>query len=89
MSGSVLNTLRDFFGTDRIAFDVFSSRFPGQPRHFDRFTDALDEVVEARIWGGIHFRNADVTGADIGRRVAHFVGSHAFQPVDCPRRSCR
>ncbi len=89
VSGSVLNTLRDFFGTDRIAFDVFSSRFPGQPRHFDRFTDALDEVIEARIWGGIHFRNADVTGADIGRRVAHFVGSHAFQPVDCPRRSCR
>ena len=43
------------------------------PRHFDRFSAALDEVVEARIWGGIHFRNADVQGAGIGKKVAQYM----------------
>ena len=33
VSGSVLNTLREFFGTDKIEFDVHSGRFPvGDPR---------------------------------------------------------
>jgi hypothetical protein len=70
VSGAVLNTARAFFGTDRVGFDLFSVRFPGQPRHFDRFSDALKEVIDARVWGGIHFRNADVQGAVIGKKVA-------------------
>ena len=36
LSGAVLNTAEDFFGTDRLEFEIFSSRFPGQPRHFER-----------------------------------------------------
>jgi hypothetical protein len=51
--------LQDFFGTDGIAFDVASPRFPDQPRHFARFSQVLEEVIDARVWGGIHFRTAD------------------------------
>jgi hypothetical protein len=76
-----LHTLQDFFGTDKIAFSVFSSRFPGQPRSFDRFSHALKEVIDARVWGGIHFRTADVQGAVIGKKVAHWERKHYFQPV--------
>ena len=82
VSGAMLHTLQDFFGTDKVAFDVFSSRFPGQPRHFDRFSDALKEVIDARVWGGIHFRTADVAGAVIGKKVAHWEEKHYFQPLD-------
>ena len=82
VSGAVLHTARIFFGTDDVAFDVHSSRFPGQPRHFDSFTDALQEVVDARVWGGIHFRTADIQGAKIGLRVARWHAKHDFQPVD-------
>ena len=72
MSGGVINALQDFFGTDRIAIDVSSPRFPGRPRSFDRLSDVLDEIIEARIWGGIHFRTADVQGAGIGENVARW-----------------
>jgi hypothetical protein len=81
VSGSVVGALQEFFGTDRIAFDVFSSRFPGQPRHFERFSDLLDEIVEARIWGGIHFRTADVQGARIGGDVVRWERRHYFRRV--------
>jgi hypothetical protein len=65
-----------------MAFDVFSARFPNQPRHFERFSHALKEVIDARVWGGIHFRTADVQGAVIGKKVAHWADKHYFQPVD-------
>lgn len=81
LSGAVLNTARDFFGTDRVAFDVNSGRFPGQPRQFERFSDAIDEIIDARVWGGIHFRTADEQGAFIGKQVAHWIDHHYFQPV--------
>jgi hypothetical protein len=82
VSGAVLNTFRKFFRTDEVAFDVHSGRFPGQPRHFRSFTRALNEIVDARVWGGIHFRTADVQGAVIGRKVARYLGRHYFRRVD-------
>jgi hypothetical protein len=81
VSGSVVANLQHFFGTDRVAFDVASTRFPGQVRHFDRFSDMIDEIIEARIWGGIHFRTADVQGAGVGRRVALWEKLFHFRPV--------
>lgn len=81
VSGAVLHTARMFFHTDRIAFDVHSTRFPGQPRHFTSFSDALEEIVDARVWGGIHFRTADEQGAKIGKQVARWLDRHYFEPV--------
>jgi hypothetical protein len=72
VSSAAINALREFFGTDRIAFDLSSPRFPGQTRHFDRFSDVIDEIIEARIWGGIHFRTANVQGAELGEQVARW-----------------
>ena len=64
---------------------MHSGRFPvGDPRetrHFDRCSEALQEVVDARVWGGIHFRTADVQGAVIGKKVARYVRQHHFNRV--------
>jgi hypothetical protein len=81
VSSATLGVLRDFFGTDRIGFDIVSSRFPTQPRHFESFSQALQEVVDARVWGGIHFREADVQGAEIGTKIARWERQHYFQKL--------
>ena len=62
-------------------FDIFSSRFPGQPRHFERFSEALEEIVDARVWGGIHFRNADEQGTVLGKKVARYIRKNYFERV--------
>jgi hypothetical protein len=83
-SSAILNTMRAFFGTDKIGFDIVSSRFPGTPaqtRHFAGFSQALEEVIDARVWGGIHFRTAGTQGAALGRRVARWQRKHYFRPV--------
>ena len=82
VTSSVAHALQDFFGKDKIAFDVASPRFPGQPRHFRRFSDLLQEIVDARVWGGIHFRAADEQGAGIGREVAGWERRHYFRRVE-------
>ena len=73
VSGAVLTSLALFFHTDRVAFRVVSGRSlngaPIPPREFSRFSEALEEIVEARIWGGIHFRKADTDGAVLGLKV--------------------
>jgi hypothetical protein len=80
LSGTQLEVLQMFFG-DRTGFDVTSARFPGEVRHFDRFSDALKELIEARIWAGLHFRTADIHGKILGRKIAHYMARHYFQPL--------
>jgi hypothetical protein len=79
-TGAFVYTLQNFFGTDRIAFSAFSNK-SCTTRTFERFSDALKEVIDARVWAGIHFRTADVQGAVMGNKVAHYLERHYFQPV--------
>jgi hypothetical protein len=80
IAGAITNTLQNFFGTDKIAFSVVSNK-SGTRRSFDRFSDALKENIDARVWAGIHFRTADVQGAALGKKVAHYLDTHYFHPV--------
>ena len=64
-----------FFGTDKIGFDVTTARLPVETRHFDRFSHALDEIIEARIWAGLHYRTADVQARRLGGQVADYMAS--------------
>jgi hypothetical protein len=79
-TSAFVHTLQNFFRTDKIAFSAFSNK-SCTTRSFDRFSDALKEVIDARVWGGIHFRTADVQGAVLGHKVAHYLERHYFQPV--------
>ena len=79
-TGAFVQTLQNFFGTDKIAFSAFSSK-SCTTRSFDRFSDALKEVIDARVWAGIHFRTADVQGSVLGKKVAQYLKKHYFQPV--------
>ena len=84
VSGAIVRTLRSFFGTNRVAFTVTSNKCspaPCPPRDFARFSDAIKEVIGARVWSGIHFRTADVQGAVLGRKVARYEVNHYFAPT--------
>jgi len=84
ISGATVHALRAFFGTDRVSFTAVSNKCSPAPcpsRSFDRFSGALKEIIDARVWGGIHFRTADVQGAVLGKKVVHYMERHYFQPV--------
>jgi hypothetical protein len=81
LDGAHLRVLSTFFGTDEIGFDVGSVQFPGETRHFDRFSQALAEITEARIWAGLHYRTADLQAELLGRNVADYMAAHYFHSV--------
>ncbi len=86
LSGAVLQSMADFFGRDKVVFTVTSGRslsgVPIPARRFQSFSQARTEVIDARVWGGIHFRTADRQGAVLGRKVAKYVRKNYFRPVN-------
>jgi hypothetical protein len=80
LSGSVGRTLQQFFHTDRLAWT--DTNLAGRTRSFTRVSDAVDEIVEARIWSGIHFRNADEASVTIAGQIARYRARHYFDSVD-------
>jgi hypothetical protein len=79
-TGAFVHTLQNFFDTDKIAVSAFSNK-SCTTRSFERFSDMLSEVIDARVWAGIHFRTADTQGAVLGKKVAQYMKKHYFQPV--------
>jgi hypothetical protein len=77
-TSTIMMALRRFFGRDDIAFSAYSAD-SGTTRHFTSFSQATAEVVEARIWGGVHFRSADVQGVELGDQVARYVLAREFR----------
>jgi hypothetical protein len=87
LDGANVRVLWKYFG-DRIdgGFSVTSISAFLQPgdvtvRSFDSFSQVLAEIVEARIWAGLHFRNADRQGKALGLGVGSYVVAHELQPL--------
>jgi hypothetical protein len=74
-----LRVLQMFFGTDEVGFDVTSSRFDGETRHFDRFSQPLEEIIDARIWAGLHYRTADLQAQALGETIVDYMAENYFQ----------
>jgi hypothetical protein len=51
-------------------------------RTFTRLSQAEQEVVDARVYVGIHYRNSDNTARAQGRRVSNWIFRHYFRPVE-------
>ena len=78
--------LRMFFGDDPVGgpFEITTTATNhggDKVRTFDTFTQPLTELIEARIWAGLHYRSADVAGQTLGRNVANYGAANYFQPV--------
>lgn len=86
VSGAVSHMLRLFFGTDELTFQMITTNALARQktRTFTRFSQAEQEVINARVYVGIHYRNSDTTAGAQGRRVANWVFKHSLRPVDEP-----
>ena len=78
-TSSIAETLRGYFGTKKIAFE-WDSTVTGTIRQYASTDDFLREVIDARVYGGMHFRNSGETGAQIGRKTAQWMMRDHFEP---------
>lgn len=86
--------LRQFFGTDDIAFSrtvdagpvpLPAPMAPLPPktitRSFDTLSEAVAESRDARVYSGIHFREGCVTGTRQGEQIGRFAVRHELRPL--------
>jgi len=74
----------EFLGTKRIAVD-FTSTIPNleyPTRHYRRVADLVQEIIDARVWGGVHYRESVVKGVNLGREVARWTLRRYFLEID-------
>lgn len=82
LSGSITHILRLYFRSDNVEFSITSpvADLLTNPRRYESFTQAADDVVDVRVLQGIHFRYADRLGKRQGTRIAGWVFYHALRP---------
>lgn len=74
-SGAFAEIMEGFFGTD-YHFTDHSYDFQGQaPRTYTSFEDMVQDVNDARFYGGIHSRISNNAGAQLGRKIAQNIES--------------
>jgi hypothetical protein len=85
ITSAMAEVFSSFLGTNQIGLDVRGFE-PGGPagnlnavRHFDQPNDLRHEIIDARLWAGLHYRFSSVAGVVLGRNVAKYDLKHAFQ----------
>jgi PAP2 superfamily len=78
VTAALIRTLALFFGKDDTTFTVSSDHAKATPktRTYSRFSDMASDMVNVRIYHGVHFRSADEAGRDQGIKVADWVFGH-------------
>jgi hypothetical protein len=76
-TAAVAHTIEDFFQSEVLipARHIVT----GEERFYRRANDVVDEVIEARMLLGLHFRSADEDGAEMGRKIAREIRRHWFR----------
>jgi len=71
-----------FFGTKRLPGGITLTGAAGHPnRHFDSTDEIIKEIIDARVYNGVHYRTSVVEGTVLGRKVAQWVAKFYFQPT--------
>lgn len=73
--GAASEVLEMIFG-NHIDVTVESVTLPGKTRHFTSFTAMREEMNDARVFGGMHFRSSSEDGAAAGRKMGTWLVTH-------------
>ena len=85
LAAAMTRILKRFFGTDKMTFVITSTFNPqllnSNTRTYTRFSAVADDMVEVRIYEGIHFRTADVAARKQGTHVANQAFRKFLRPL--------
>jgi hypothetical protein len=79
--GAAAAALRSIFGDDIPEARLVSTSAPGVTRTFTRLSDYVKEVVDARVYDGVHYRSSGEAGAQMGRQVGEYVVANYLRPL--------
>jgi hypothetical protein len=87
ITSAMAEVFSTFLGTNEIALRIYGFD-PTKPapnlaawRDFATTDDLRHEIIDARLWGGLHYRFSGIAGVAQGQSVAAYDLRHAFQPA--------
>lgn len=79
--GSAASVSQALFGDSVPKFSLTSTTAPGVTRSFVRLSDYVAEVINARIYDGVHYRASGEVGAAMGRKIGEYTVQNYFKPL--------
>ena len=73
--------LQAFFGDAIPPVKLTSTTAPGVTRSYTRLSDYVQEVIDARVYDGVHYRTSGIVGAEMGRKIAEYTVQNHLQPA--------
>jgi hypothetical protein len=73
--------MQSFFGDAIPAVKLSSSSAPGVVRTYTKLSDYVSEVIDARVYDGVHYRTSGLVGADMGWKIAQYTVQNHLQPL--------
>jgi hypothetical protein len=81
-SGAAREVLERVFDAGRHDITLTTPGLPAVTLHYRHFREITDDIDDARVYGGIHFRFDQEAGGRLGRSVGAYVYEHHLQAVD-------
>jgi PAP2 superfamily len=86
-SGAATAVIEALLGSADIPeVSMTSSTAPGVSHRWTNLGAFADEIANARIWAGFHYRFSTRVGTDMGRKIGRYVVLNVMQPLAVPAR---
>jgi PAP2 superfamily len=81
-SSAIATVIEAVLGTDEIPEVALTSPFaPGVTHRFTNLRAYTDEVANARIYAGFHYRSSTIVGREMGQKIGEYVVNAVMQPA--------
>jgi hypothetical protein len=81
-AGVAQKVLEHVFGKrPGVVITLTSASAPGVVETYSTFGDIADGVVDARVWGGIHWRTSSERGLEVGQQIGRWAVRRFLKPI--------
>ncbi len=89
LSNAAREVMEKIYGEGPFSITLSTPALPGVTLHYSRLEEITDDISDARVYGGIHFRTDQDAGALLGIRIGGYIYDHKLRPEhgrDCDDR---
>lgn len=79
--GTAAGVLQALYGDTVPRFTLTSPTTPGFNRSFERLSDYVADVINGRVYEGVHYRTSGDIGAAMGKRIGEYVQQNVLKPL--------
>jgi hypothetical protein len=81
LSNAAREVIEESYGNVHQTLTLSNPAAPGVTLTYTNLTQITDDIDDARVYGGIHFRTDQDAGAKLGRRVGQYVYNQNLRPA--------